>query len=214
MYRKFLPGYKELVLNELSGLNTILDVGCGSSSPLRFKKNAHKVGIDICEKELLKSKNSHTHNEYRVMNALDIDTNFPPKSFDAVVALDVIEHFTKKEGLALIKKMERIARKKVIIFTPNGFVQQHADENRFQEHKSGWMVEDFKKLNYNVIGVNGLKSFRTELSKFRCGPYYFWLFISDATQAVTKHIPSCAFQLLATRKLSFKNEESTVATTL
>jgi hypothetical protein len=77
---------------------------------------------------------------------------FPEKSVDTVLLLDVIEHLEKKEGQELLEKTLRIARRQVIIFTPLGFVTQlHADTKdawgldggSWQEHKSGWLPEDF-----------------------------------------------------------------------
>jgi hypothetical protein len=77
---------------------------------------------------------------------------FPPKSVDAIYLLDVIEHLDKKESTELLKQAEKIARKQVVIFTPLGFIEQYhptgkdawgLDGVAWQEHKSGWMPEDF-----------------------------------------------------------------------
>ena len=47
---------------------------------------------------------------------------FRPKSFDAVLALDVLKQLTKVDGLNLIKNMEKIAKRFIVPFTPNGFL--------------------------------------------------------------------------------------------
>jgi len=44
------------------------------------------------------------------------------KSFDIVIAMDLIEHLPKSDGYKLLYEMERIARKACMIMTPNGFV--------------------------------------------------------------------------------------------
>ena len=46
---------------------------------------------------------------------------FKRGQFDACIAIDVIEHLPKEEGLKLMEDMESIAKRKIIIFTPNGF---------------------------------------------------------------------------------------------
>ena len=46
---------------------------------------------------------------------------FSDRSFDAVIALELLEHLNKEEGYELIHNMERWARSKVIVSTPNGF---------------------------------------------------------------------------------------------
>jgi len=78
---------------------------------------------------------------------MEIGRNFKENSFDCVLASDVIEHFSKEEGYKLIEMMEKIARRKVIIYTPNGFLKQgEYDNNPWQVHKSGWNVKEMKKF--------------------------------------------------------------------
>jgi hypothetical protein len=76
----------------------------------------------------------------------------PPKSVDTVILSDVIEHLEKEEGHRLLDATLRLARRQVGIFTTLGFVPQHHPQGKdawgldgmdWQEHKSGWMPEDF-----------------------------------------------------------------------
>lgn len=76
----------------------------------------------------------------------------PHKSVDTVFLIDVIEHLDKAEALELLKLTDNIAKKQIVIFTPLGFMpQEHPDGidawglhgGAWQEHKSGWMPEDF-----------------------------------------------------------------------
>lgn len=78
----------------------------------------------------------------------DLDSIFEPKSFDLVIACDIVEHLTKDEGLALIKSCERIAKVAVIIETPLGLIPQNIDilgygGDTFQTHRSAWSIQDF-----------------------------------------------------------------------
>jgi hypothetical protein len=66
--------------------------------------------------------------------------------------LDVIEHLPIIEGKNLLVKTLSLARKQVIVFTTLGYKEQcHPDGidawglhgGAWQEHKSGWMPEDF-----------------------------------------------------------------------
>ena len=53
----------------------------------------------------------------------------------------------------MIKKMEKFAKKKVILGTPHGHFHQDAyDGNALQEHHSSWEIEDIEKLGYSVFG--------------------------------------------------------------
>ena len=99
--------------------------------------------------------------------------------------------------------MEKIARKKIIIFTPNGFLRQEEhDNNPWQVHKSGWNINEMKSLGYNVIGINGLKFLKGERAEIKFKPRIFWSLISDITQLFTRKHPKYAFQILCTKEAS------------
>lgn len=196
-YRKY-----QIELEKAVGeCRSLLDLGCGSSSPIKsFSKKLYCMGVDSFEPSIEKSKKEKIHNDYCKIDVLDIDKKFTPGSFDCVAALDLIEHLTKEEGARLIEMIEIIARKKVIIFTPNGFLlQREGDDNPRQVHKSGWSVEEMKKRGYDVIGINGWKQLRGERTSVRFWPKYFWLFISDMTQFFVKNKPDKACQILCTK---------------
>lgn len=195
--------YKSLE-KELADMKTVLDVGCGSWSPLaNVKKNFYSVGIDIHKPSIEEIQKKKIHDEYKIGDVLRIDKLFKPKSFDAVIALDVVEHFKKKEGLDLIKQMETIAKKKVIILTPYGFTIQHpVDGNPFQAHKSGWEIRDFKKYGYKVYGMRGFRFIRTgEYATIKYKPWLFWGLISTLSQFFTYYFPQSAYQLFAVKTI-------------
>ena len=78
------------------------------------------------------------------------------ESGDLVIAVDIIEHITKEEGLQLMRDCEEIARKAVIFETPKGYVPQNIDiqgygGDEWQTHRSGWDVTDFTEHGYKVL---------------------------------------------------------------
>ena len=202
-FTRVIPNDSRELKNAIGDSRSLLDVGCGESSPIRsFSKQIYCVGVDAHKLSIEKSKKQGIHNQYFCMDILNLNKRFKEKSFDCVLASDVIEHFEKEEGLKLIKAMEKIAKRKVIIFTPNGFLpQQEYGGNRLQEHKSGWTVIEMEKLGYKVIGINGWKALRDKLSLLKYRPYYFWLIVSDITQLFTRNHPSYAFQLLCVKNI-------------
>ena len=134
--------YDRLLAQELSrGCASLLDVGCGNNSPVRRLTSAipQRTGVDAFAPALAESLRLGIHTDGRQVDVLDIGSHFAPRSYDCVLASDVIEHLEKEEGMRLIEAMERIARRKVVIFTPNGFLPQapYAD-NPWQAHRSGW----------------------------------------------------------------------------
>jgi SAM-dependent methyltransferase len=166
--RKIFPTADDLLEKELRGCQSVLDLGCGPNSPIQHFDIPYSVGVDAFEPYLGESKRKKIHDEHILADIRKIQ--FKPKSFDGVLALEVLEHLTKGEGYELLlKKMENIAKKKIIITTPNGFVpHEEHDANIFQLHKSGWTVDELKKLGFRVmgfglIGLGGKKSKILEL---------------------------------------------------
>jgi hypothetical protein len=142
------------------------------------------------------------HGKYFLMDVRYIDGTFSPKSFDCVVALRLIEHLEKDDGIRLIEMMETIARKKVIIYTPNGFLARKESEgNVWMAHKSGWTVEEMRKRGYTVIGMDGLKRLRGDRGTFRYSPEMFWSLISRLTQLFVRNRPENAFAILCAKNL-------------
>ncbi len=66
--------------------------------------------------------------------------------YDLAILGDIIEHFPKDKGLLLLHKLFDYVED-IVIATPNGFLSHPAiGDNAYEEHKSGWTVEDFKEF--------------------------------------------------------------------
>ena len=163
----------------------------------------YSMGVDRFEPAVRESSSAQIHHDYCVMDALEIGERFQDKSFDCVLASDLIEHLSKEEGYKLVAMMVRIARKKVILFTPNGYLPQAGyGGNKFQRHQSGWDVEEMRELGFHVIGISGWKPLRGEMGTIRWRPRALWIRISDLTQIVTTKRPEYAFQILCIKDVS------------
>ena len=196
--------YYQTLAKELVGCKSVLDVGCGSWSPLaKVKKFFYSEGLDIHAPSLAKIKKLKIHNHYRLGDAAKLAKLYRPKSFDAVICLDLIEHLEKPAGQKLIKEMEKIARKKAILLTPNGFTKQDPLEgNPHQVHHSGWQVKDFKKRGYQVYGMRGLKFIRGECATIKYQPWLFWGLVSTLSQLIVFWLPKLAYQFFAVKRLN------------
>jgi len=185
----------------LSHCKSVLDVGCGKNSPIsRIKKTFFTEGIDIFKASIAESKKRGIHDKYVVGDLQNLDKIYKPKSFDGVIALDVIEHFEKKQAIALIKKMEKIARKKVILLTPNGFYhQEHLEGNPYQEHKSGWSLNDLKSLDYKIYGLRGLKFIRGETATIKYKPWIIWGLLAFITEPLLFLFPALSYHFFAVK---------------
>ena len=207
MFRKMFPDFTyelERVLSDCKSndCNSVLDLGCGSSSPLKFlSRKSYSVGVDLFEPAIEKSRREGIHNEYILMDVRDIGERFQQKSFDCVVALDLIEHLDKDEGIRLIEMMERIASKKVVLITPNGFLaQKEFDGNTLMAHRSGWTVKEMRSRGYRVIGINGWK-WLIEGGRLRFPPEIFCAFIFRLTPLLVRNRPENASVILCVKDL-------------
>jgi len=207
--REVLVGEHEVfhrtLREELEGsCESVLDVGCGANSPLGRcgHRIPHTVGVDGYAASIERSRAARLHHEYHCMELMDIGQRFAPKSFDAVIALDVIEHFEKPDGYRLMEMMESLARKRVIIFTPNGFLPQDVwDNNVHQLHRSGWEVYDFELRGYRVTGMSGWKPLRGDFALPTVRPSRLGSRLSILTEPFATRFPQHAFQLLAVRDM-------------
>lgn len=134
---------------------SILDVACGLSLKSKFIPAQIRVGIDIHEPYF---DHIETDVPYVVMkyDVRKLDEITMPKSFDLVLALDIIEHVEKDEAIKLIKDCERVARKAVILETPNGYIPQNIDiqghgGDEWQTHRCGWEVKELEDMGYHTV---------------------------------------------------------------
>lgn len=188
---------------EIGKSQSVLDVGCGNDSPVgHLIKTFTSEGIDIFPKCLQISQKHHYHDTYRLGDVRKLNKYYKPKCFDTLVSIDVIEHLTKAESLKMISQMEQVARKKVILMTPRGYVDQGAyDGNPYQVHHSGWETKELQDLGYRVYGMRGLKYLRNDQATIRFSPWVFWGLCSFITEVFLYHFPDLSFQLFAVKSL-------------
>ena len=205
LFGRLFDQYPRLLEREVLGsCRTLLDPGCGFDSPVAaFSSRLERtVGVDSFELALAAGRARGIHGESRRMHVLEAEAHFGPRSFDCVLASDVIEHLTREDGERLIGIMERLARRKVVVFTPNGFLPQRAYEgNPHQEHLSGWTAAEMRARRYRVTGVRGWKPLRGELAKPVWRPHPVWARVSALTQPFFESRPERAFQILCVRDL-------------
>lgn len=165
---RLVPGFMDSLSKELSaGLQEkiIVDLGCGFGIWGHILRSwshiggseAYMIGCDVSLKILQKTKK---YNPYDEMIICDIKfLPFREKYVDIIIALEVVEHLNKNEGMKFLISLSTLAREKIVISTPYGLYKQHDTyEYQFEEHKSFWTEKDFTKAGYNVnkygIGLN------------------------------------------------------------
>src|SRR3989338_4027971 len=201
LYIRHIPNYFNFIKRNLFGCASVLELGCANNSVLQyFPKKYYSCAADIFLPYLKESRRKKIHDSYILADISKLCIK--PKSFDCVLALGLLEHLEKEEGLKLLELMQKIARKKIIINIPNGFLPQDTfDGNIYQEHRSGWVCEDLIKLGFSAYGFFGLKNLRVEYGKLRFRPRLLWFLISELTQVLTFKIPQYAAEIVYIKKL-------------
>jgi len=133
----------------------VLDVGCGIRPQTFFEPKVH-ICVEPFE-EYRKIIRPFFPNSgcflFLKSDALTALKSFDDDSVDTVMMLDLIEHLEKDAGFELLREANRVARKQIVVFTPLGFFPMHfhgtaTDDwglsgHVVQEHKSGWVPDDF-----------------------------------------------------------------------
>jgi ubiquinone/menaquinone biosynthesis C-methylase UbiE len=188
------------VLGQIRKSEVILDVGCGRPgwSWIRLvgrRRLDAGVGIDRSWSSLTGESTDIRWGSYLLAtgSALPIGD----KAVDTVIALDFIEHLSKAEGALALDEFLRVARDEVVVVTPNGFLPQSADENPWQEHLSGWTIEELEAKGFAVTGIRGMKLLRGAHGSPTVRPQPLGLLLSLLTSPIARVAPSLAFQLMA-----------------
>lgn len=112
------------------------------------------LGCDIWDKYLQRTSERYPTVKLS-MNELD---KFIDNSYDVVLCLDVLEHLELDLAISTIGQMKRMARKKVIIYTPSEYDdnQEHVSNswdmgnNQYQTHKSFLNPKLIENLGFKV----------------------------------------------------------------
>lgn len=197
---KLRPNFlgRELEKIVVPSCETLLDVGCGENPVSKiFRGKLEKIfGIEMHQEASKKAEKLGIFEKIYNADALDIDKFFNQNSVDCVMVIDLVEHLDKRDALKFISKIEKIAKKLVIIQTTNGFFPQgEYGGNKFQIHKCGFGTEDFQKMGYKVLGMDGPKFLRKK--RFEdSDPGIFFSIAANLLDQFFRFIPKKSFNLL------------------
>lgn len=144
------------IIAELDPDDSVLDIGSGSLSIAGKLPVKCHMGVDIYEPAV----------RFAIENGVPAILGcapaclgvFPDSSYDVVLLIDVVEHLVKERSGVLIQQAERIAARRVYVFTPDGFVPNPArvqegvqGVNKHQEHLCGWTADEMRQRGYEIF---------------------------------------------------------------
>lgn len=158
--------FSQVIRHIPSGTKTVLDVGAGPGVFLHLLEkelNIKGIGIEISDNKVNYAK-EHLHVQVEMGNASNL--RFEDRSFDVVVALEVLEHLPYRTYERALEEMARVARKTIIITVPNDeeriFTQCPYCETKFnasyhlrsfREETLAYLFPGFELVKVEKIGV-------------------------------------------------------------
>lgn len=135
-----------LIYKLIRPTDRVLDLGCGNKDSFNGIV-CNYTGVDVFSGALYDVKHDLSSFPYP----------FEDNSYDIVTALDFIEHLDKDVGRRMLEEAHRIAKKRIIIFTPDEFRDNRVNidkpglwstGNEWNLHKSLWTKDDFENWNF------------------------------------------------------------------
>ncbi len=155
---KLMAGFQGTFFKEDFTDKVIVDFACGfgtwghtiRSMIFQGGDGAYLVGCDVFRPFLVKNKKYNPYDDLVVCDGRYLP--FREKCANIVLCFEMIEHMDKGEGLTLLVNLENMAKDKLVLSTPNGFMEQHnPDKIQFEEHKSFWLDKDFERNGFRVL---------------------------------------------------------------
>lgn len=195
--------YRKWLKRDLADCQTVLELGCGANSPLLQIGDGKKTtAIEIFQPYVDMHRRNKDYYECHQGNILEMP--FGKKLYDAVVICDVMEHLPREKVLEidLFAKMEDCARKKVIIFTPNGYMpNDEVDADPYQAHVSAWEPIDYLRRGYIVKGATGLRYILGKASRPKYQPFSFFEIVAMLSQRLIYDKPEIAWHSYAIKEI-------------
>lgn len=145
----------ETVTRDIEHTEVVLDIGPGIMPMNFFRPKLHML-LEPCETYAKILTQRYADDKSMLIlhgSAQAVLPVMADNSVDSIVLMDVLEHIPKDEGRKILQQAQRLARRQIIVFTPLGYMAQHVEEGQkdgfgldghvFQEHRSGWLPEDF-----------------------------------------------------------------------
>lgn len=205
-------GLSSLISEEIHEGWTILDAGCGRSSPLSgLYVDSCRIGLDSYAPYIINGWKKNVHHFYVIGDVRALP--FKIRTFDCTVATEVLEHLSRSDGQAMLQEIKRVTRRKIILTIPNGFLPTYAgpEDNPDEMHLSGYTTRDLCGLGFRVRGFHGFQHLWTikngqAIVRFRL-PHFISAALVALTELLVYHRPYLAFQLFAVKDLYPQGQE-------
>lgn len=151
------------VYEATKGNRSLLSLCCGIGLELSGLETDNVTAVDLAPQYLEQVKKRCPQAEIVESDALEFVKAQPDNSFDVISIIDGIEHMDKKTGELLIDQMKRVAKREILLFTPQGPGEDGYLKNEphnawgiegadhFQTHRSGWKIAELRGYGFKTL---------------------------------------------------------------
>jgi len=137
----------------------VLDVGCGFGEwgfLIRTRKSGfpYMVGVDVWRLHLERLCRLEVYDELIQVELPHIP--FKEKSIDVSLACEILEHLPKSAGYQLLRELERVSRRLIVVSCPLGWPQGEIYGNPYERHVSEWEPQELARHGYKVKVIDAV----------------------------------------------------------
>jgi hypothetical protein len=147
--------YGFLLRTNLEGVNLFEIEG---SSGKKRARTGWRVTIDGIEGfgEYLTPVHEYAYSQMLIGDALAILPKLSARTYDLVLAIDILEHFYRDDGKRFIELCLRACRRSLLVSTPKTDIPQDVPANPFENHRSHWTEAELREMGCSQILANDL----------------------------------------------------------
>ena len=194
-----------LFAEQLTARSTHLDIGCGPGTFIGLLPSGqHSVGVDIAQEQIAYATTDHSSETKTFLRVDRLPYPFPDGSFDAVTIIELLEHLSPEDGIAVLNESYRLLAPggSVFVSTPN-YSSLWPLVERIVNRMATVSYRDQHITQYTPAKLLGLLR-AAKFGPSRCQAYQGFSFLGaaihwrlpDFLQALERHITFSRYGLL------------------
>lgn len=93
----------------------------------------------------------YAYNHLMIGEAMATLAGIPDQEYELVIAIDILEHFEKADGLRFLAECARVSSRATLISTPKDFCHQEVEANPLENHRSHWSSEELAEAGFTRV---------------------------------------------------------------
>ena len=153
--RRLEPGIElQALSSRLEDGDSVLDIGCGAGVPIArsLAERCRVTGVDVSREMVRRARRNVFRGHFMCADILSVD--FPPASFDAVVAFYTVFHLPRERHAELFRRVHRWLKPRGLLLCT---LSDHSEE--------GYTEDDFfgATMYWSNYGIDEYRDLLTEI---------------------------------------------------